>query len=201
MRRLTLLVLTCLLSLPHGVSATTKPRVLIHGDVAPATLPQSFREGFSVGLGGGIGMALPVSAHVALVADIDYVSFGKDDGDFREIYGVSPTDSLAGSQVSALYASLSVKFFTGKARNVKPYVFGGVGFFRYNPDDFTVNGAPLGFTDENAVGMHVGGGLEAEIAPYLGVFIDAFYVYGFTETPAAYVPMRVGIVFDWKAED
>jgi hypothetical protein len=201
MKTIALIVAALLSMAVQGASAASKPRVMLHGDVTVPVQPETFGQGFSVGLGGGVGVALPVSSRFVLIADLDFVTFGVDDDDFKEAFAFSQSDSLAGSQIAALYASVSVKFFTPTVGPVKPYAFGGIGFFRYNPDEFSVNGAPMAFAEANVAGAHVGGGLEVDIATYLGVFGDIFYVHGFTDEATAYVPIRLGLVFDWNAQE
>lgn len=185
-----------------AVSAAPKPKIMVHGDVAVPTTPDALTEGFSVGLGGGVGVAFAISSRVVLIADVDYVIFGLDDEGFRQAYGLSPSDSLSGgNQIASVYASFSIKLLAPTAGPLKPYAFGGAGFFRSNPDELTVNGVSMGLRAEDTVGVHIGGGVALDLAPYLGVFVDAFYVYGFTEEPMSYLPIRAGIAFEWKAEE
>jgi hypothetical protein len=204
MMRLVALSTVLLLLSASGARAEfdSKPKVFVHGDIAIPTTPQQFSSGFSLGLGGGVGAAFSVSPRLAIVADIDQTVFGIDDGGFSQVFGLPTDASVSGDQIAVLYASLAIKFdvVSSSTRMVKPYLIGGFGFFRYNPDDFAVNGTALGFEDQNTLGVHAGGGFEIILAPYLGLFADVLYVLGFTGGDATgYVPIRAGIAFDLKA--
>jgi hypothetical protein len=181
----------------------SKPKIVVHGDVSIPTDPQEFVDAFSLGLGGGAGIGFPLSSRFAVVADIDYKVFGVDEEGFRRTYSVPLGTVLTGDQIAALYASLSLKAdLISAPSQIRPYLVGGVGFFRYNPDDFAVDDMSLGFQSENTYGVNLGAGIEVVLAPYLILFLDAMYVVGFTENEkTGYVTIRPGIAFDWKAEE
>jgi len=180
-----------------------KPKIVVHGDVSIPVEPSEFSDGFSVGLGGGIGIAFPLASRFAIVADVDYKVFGIDEAGFRQAHGIPPGVSLTGDQLQALYASLAIKIDLVTAPSqVRPYLIGGGGYFRLNPEAFAADGTSLGFESENTLGAHGGGGLEIVLAPYLILFLDAVYVVGFTESEhTSYVSIRPGVAFDWKAQD
>jgi hypothetical protein len=181
----------------------SKPKIVAHGDVSIPTDPQEFVDAFSLGLGGGVGIGFPLSSRFAVVADIDYKVFGVDEEGFRRTYNVPPGTVFTGDEVAALYASLSLKAdLISAPSQIRPYLIGGAGFFRYDPYDFAVDDTSLGFQSENTYGVNLGGGIEVVVAPYLILFLDAMYVVGFTENEnTGYVTIRPGIAFDWKAEE
>ena len=181
----------------------SKPKIVAHGDVSIPTYPREFVDAFSLGLGGGVGVGLPLSSRFAVVADVDYKIFGIDEEGFRQAYGVPPTASLSGDQMATLYASLSLKAnLISAPAQIRPYLIGGIGYFRLKPDDFASQGTSLGFQSEDTYGVNAGGGVEILLAPYLILFLDAAYVVGFTEnTTTTYLTIRPGIAFDWKAEE
>lgn len=180
-----------------------RPKAVVHGDVAIPIHPSVFSQGFSLGLGGGVGMIWPLSGHFALAADVEYITFGVDSDEFVAATGLPPGASVEGDQIATLYASLGLKWniLTSVDHVLRPYIAAGAGYFRYNPDGFAVNGMTLtGFDNENTVGAHVGLGVDAVLAPYLELFLDVIYVVGFTgEDPTSYLSIRPGVAFDLKA--
>ncbi len=202
-RLLFVLVVTALVAVDASAGMVSKPKIIVHGDVSIPIDPQEFADGFSLGLGGGVGVGFPLSSRFAVVADVDYKIFGVDQAGFRRAYQVPPTTMLSGDQIATVYASLSLKAdLISAPSQIRPYLIGGVGFFRVNPDDFAVDGASLGFESESTYGVNAGGGVELVLAPYLILFLDVMYVVGFTENEnTGYVCIRPGIAFDWKAED
>jgi len=199
----TVLIVTALAAVNASAGAVSKPKIIVHGDVSIPTDPQEFVDGFSLGLGGGVGIGFPLSSRFAVVADVDYKIFGVDEEGLRQAYQLPPTTSLEGDQIATLYASLSLKAdLISAPSQIRPYLIGGVGFFHTKPDDFTANGTSLGFESEGAYGVNAGGGIEIVVAPYLILFLDVTYVVGFTENEnTGYVSIRPGIAFDWKAEE
>jgi hypothetical protein len=182
--------------------SASNPKIVIHGDVAIPVTPDKFADGFSLGLGGGLGLAFPVSSRLMLLVDLEYIVFGIDEEGFKKAFGLPPTASLTGEQIATFYASLAAKFdlLSSPSGMVRPYVLGGFGFFRYNPESISGDGSSLGFEDQNTLGVHGGGGVEIVLAPYLALFLDAMYVLGFTDNEATgYAPIRAGVAFDWKS--
>ncbi len=196
-------LMTAAVAIDASAGMVSKPKIIVHGDVSIPTDPQQFVDGFSLGLGGGVGVGFPLSSRFAVVADVDYKVFGVDEEGFRRTYGVPPSKVLTGDQIATFYASLSLKVdLISAPAQIRPYLIGGGGFFRYNPDDFAVDETSMGFQSENTFGVNAGGGVEVVLAPYLVLFLDAMYVVGFTENEnTGYVTIRPGIAFDWKVEE
>jgi hypothetical protein len=190
-------------SVDASAGTVSKPKIVAHGDVSIPTGPQEFVDAFSLGLGGGVGVGLPLWSRLAVVADVDYKIFSIDEEQFRRVYGVPPTVGLSGDQMTALYASLSLKVdLISAPKQIRPYLLGGVGYFRLKPDDFASDDTSLGFQTEETYGVNAGAGVEIVLAPYLILFLDAAYVVGFTENAdTRYLSVRPGIAFDWKLEE
>ncbi|MDH3215534.1 MAG: autotransporter outer membrane beta-barrel domain-containing protein [Candidatus Krumholzibacteria bacterium] len=187
-----------ILAWPDAVDAAEKAKVVVHGDISSPLKPRAFADTANLGIGGGVGLALPLTQQFMILAGVDYTTFGLDDDGFREQNGLPAGSILVGGETSTLYASLGLRISAPlPGIPIRPYLVGGVGYFRIDPDDVTSDGTTLGFATEETTGIHGGGGFDLSFGSYLSIFFDALVIVGFTDVDATgYFPLRAGIIFD-----
>lgn len=174
----------------------SKPTLLIHGGLAIPTTPAGFSNGASLGFGGGVGLGVRMADPIMLIMDFDFTNYGLDADGFRNTNNLPPNTSLAGGETSTFYlaAVLKISVPSLPSRLVRPYLIGGLGFFRFVADDVVVDGRVWDRDAQNAVGIHGGAGVDFWFVEPLGFFFETVFVLGFADNDLiGYLPFRVGL--------
>ena len=194
------MVLAVLLVLGASVACAEvqwKPKVIIHGGLGIPSAPSLFADGSSLGFGGGIGLQFHMAPPIMVQTSVDYTTFGLDEEGFRRAMGVSDTASIIGGEVSILYAAVSLKISLLQASAVRPYLLGGMGYFRQLQDDIQIDRALVEYNAQDATGIHGGVGVDVSAGPFIDLFAEMVYIVGFTEKDlTGYFPVRAGLAFE-----
>jgi hypothetical protein len=187
-----------LLLLPDSAGAEefAKTRLLIHGDVAIPREPPLFRDGQTLGLGGGIGIGRRPVRPLLILAQFDFLSFGLSD-EARNALNVDPSSDFGGGEASIFYLWAGGRWNFVKLPRTWPYLIGGVGYMRFTREDIIIDGDPREFPKQSAVGANVGLGIDLALGPFIDFFLEVDYVVGFPDGEnIVYVPIRLGLVLD-----
>lgn len=186
--------------MPANALQMGKPKALVHGSLAIPATPEVFSEGSSLGFGGGVGLAVYVMPKLMLVAAVDYTTFGADENGLRQVYD-RPNASVLGGETSILYAAVSARVDVLEFSVFRPFVAGGVGFYRVIQDDLQFDNVIVERSLRNAPGVHIAVGLDVSLGTLINVFADIAYVAGFTSNETmGYWPMRGGLMFALSPE-
>lgn len=149
------------------------------------------RPGWSVGLFADTGVSSYTSSlanatqvGVAYGGRLDFspirnlgIEIGYD-GSLNDLKtSISPNGSLYGNAVTGDLRFNLVPPGYDLPGNLKPFVFGGVGYQNVTPSNFTP-----GFSDANLLAVPVGGGIEADIADHFLVGARFTWNFLFNET-------------------
>ena len=69
-----------------AADAALRPQVFVNGGVSPPVIPDSFADGSTLGIGGGIGLGIQLASRLTVLVAVDYTAFGLDGTWFREGY-------------------------------------------------------------------------------------------------------------------
>jgi hypothetical protein len=145
-----------------------------------------------------MGLEIRMAPPVRIVASVDYTTFGLDEGGYRTRHGIDSSTPVSGGEVAVLYAAAGLKIdvFLTAPSPVRPYLFGGIGYFRMHSDDLHVGATTLVQGPEEAFALHGGGGLDVMLGPAMNLFVEGLAEVGFTARQnTVYVPLRLGIAF------
>lgn len=134
--------------------------------------PSWFTDEFKLGVGGSLGVGIPVGGQAELLPSIGAYSFFIDE---EEIVGNSSA-SVSGGTILAIPVTLGLKVgFSGDGPVGGYFVFGG-GYYRLNFEDLTINtgrGSVTGTVEgQNNFGGYVGMGLLFRSASGTAFFLE-----------------------------
>jgi hypothetical protein len=179
----------------------SKPKGIIYGSLGLPSRPDAFDDAATLGFGGGIGLGIFLVPHAMLQLSAEYTTFGADENGLRKVYGQAADVGVVGGEISVLYTAASLRLSVVRLPAIHAYVVGGAGFFRYVPDKVQFDNVIVERKTENTAGFHAGVGLDVPLGSLIDIFADAAYVMGATEGDrTAYIPLRVGLLFELTAE-
>jgi opacity protein-like surface antigen len=191
-----------------GAQAQVKAEMQLNGELGVPVNPQAFTDGWSAaGFGGGVGFGIQVLPIVTVQANFNYSRVGLDEDGIKQqllAFGFSQSDlanlSLDGGAINIMYVSGGAKVFLMEQGPARPYVVGGMGYYRLSESDLDVSDGSqtttLTFDSENAFGVNGGAGVDFAIGSKVDVFAEGQYVVGFTSGQSTgHVPVRVGLLF------
>lgn len=157
-------------------------------------------SGFHLGVFGGVTLPQDEAEKVfdrgwnagaLLIFQFPVVPVGiRVDGSYHKLDVAENVGLTGDAEILAATANVVVGF---RVLLVKPYVVGGVGYYRL---DFTDESFPSAFSGtENETGWNAGGGVSFSLRN-IDIFVEARYHSVGTEgTDFKFVPVSVGIVF------
>lgn len=179
----------------------SKPKGVIYGSLGLPSGPDVFSDRATLGFGGGLGLAMQMVPRVGVQLSVEYTTFGADENGLRRVYGQAEDVGVIGGEISLLYAAATVRVDVVRLPAIQAYVSGGAGFFRYAPDQVQFDNVIYKRETENTGGFHGGIGVDVPVGSLINVFADATYVVGATEGEStAYLPLRLGLIFELTAE-
>jgi len=175
-----------------------KLELYVNGALAFPFTPDEFSDHWKPGmlnLGGGIGYNINPITSVNFY--LDWCNFGLDGEKLAHDMG-------AGGQVTFSGSGMSVMTITGNIKacipfgKVRPYFWGGCGFFSLSREDGSVSGGgyvvPLEGDLESTFGFNLSVGVDYLISKTVDIFVDGRYVYGLTQSQStSIVPLRIGV--------
>ena len=158
--------------------------IVLRGGIDQPLNPSEFDDGWNLGFGGGAGYVYQLTPIFGLMGAFDFGYFGLDD------MGLS---GVSGGAISVIYVSGGVRLrpMAESDGTAQPVFTAGLGYYRLKVDDLTIAGfGTFVGGDENALGIHLGGGLEVN-----NFLVEVLYIVGFTEgDKTGHLPIRVGYV-------
>lgn len=177
-----------------------KTEFYINSGVSFPIGPDEFSDYWRMGYNFGGGMGIPVSSNIILIGYFQYNSFRFDDDEFLQDWGLTGYGiSISGGEASIMTISGTIKATLGQTPlPMRPYLCGGVGFFKLSIGDITVYDGYSSETaegdSENAFSILFGAGVDFTIGGRIGLFIEGQYVIGYTEGESTQIfPLKVGI--------
>jgi len=183
--------------------AQTGPKIqlLVDGELGFPTTPESFTDGWSaVGFGGGVGIGIELLPIVVVTANFNFTRVGLDEEGSLPL-GISPdTVSVDGGAINVLYVWAGGKLYLMEEGSARPYVVGGLGYYRLSASDLDITSSGVTqtfeFESESVLGANAGIGVDVAVGDAMNVFFEGQYQIGFTEEESTgHVPVRVGLVF------
>ncbi len=172
----------------------------VSNPVGPDLIKDVYKSG--VYLGGDLELGLPLT-NIAVLASVHYSRFPLDNDKLLEMAGVSMSGvDVEGGATSSLALTANLKLGIGPpVIPVKPFITGGVGYYRLSIGDASVTyqGTSEQFLNGDStdkMGINIGAGVDINLLLGFSLFADARYHLVFQEEDNfSYIPIRVGISF------
>ena len=161
--------------------------------------PTEFSSYWESGLSLGGGVEAPITDWVALTGGFDLTNFPLNEERYLEAQGVAGTGvSISGGTASVLTLLIGAKLSVlQNPRSVSAYLSGLFGYMNFSTKDFEVTGGGisgiLAGEERSSICVSGGAGVEVPIGKTTYMFIEGRYVFDFTASRTAFVPVRAGV--------
>ena len=179
-----------------------KTEFYINGGMTFPFAPNKFSDYWNKGFNFGGGIGYLINPNLSFVGNVNYNTFSFNDEEFLNDYGFGGYGiTISGADASIITVSWNLKTSLQPiTTNVRPYLCGGIGYFRLSKSDVTVSligeSETVEGDSESAVSVLFGGGTDFKINENMDFFIEFKYTIGFTEgEKTTMLPLKLGVKF------